>query len=311
MAPLRECYSFAQGIRVDVTRENRASKGPRKGQLLEVDGDFSRIRLKLPFLPRPGQVLQLRIREGPILLASGRGFVERAASRTSVELRLEATHPAGPVDLAVRLAPFMTAEAKAECRRRYLTDSVSPAQWEPWISTSIRLSQLVQVSARINSSVTLERLLSEIMESAKKIMDAEASSLLLLDEQTGELIFTVPTGPARAEISGVRIPPGRGFGGWVARMGIPLVVADPEKDDRFYGEVSKTGFRTRNLICVPMRDSEGKILGVLQALNRRCDQGFTEDDIPLFSALSDQAAIAIEKARLHREALEKQKLERA
>lgn len=310
MAPLAESFLFARGIHVDIHREGGPSRGPRKGNLVETDLGFSRIRLKLSCLPKTGETLNFRIREGPILLASGCGRVESARSRSSVELRLVEVYPESAQALAVRLAPFMTTDSREHCRRLYLAESVPLAHWESWIASSIRLSQLVQVSARINSSLTLERLLAEIMESAKAIMEAEASSLLLLDKETGELVFTVPTGPARAEISGVRIPAGKGFAGWVARTGAPLVVSDPEKDGRFFGEVSKSGFRTRNLICVPMRDSEGKILGVLQALNRRNGLCFTEDDLPLFSSLSDHAAIAIEKARLHREALEKEKLER-
>ena len=310
MTPLAESFSFAPGVHVDIQQEGRSSKGPRKGNLAGADLSFSRIRLKLSYLPETGTVLRFRIREGPILLASGCGRVETARSRSAVEVRLTEVHPESVQALAVRLAPFMTEESRNHCRELYLAESVPLVHWESWISSSVRLSQLVQVSARINSSVTLERLLAEIMESAKTIMEAEASSLLLLDGETGELIFTVPTGPARAEISGIRIPAGKGFAGWVARTGVPLVVSAPEKDPRFFGEVSKSGFRTRYLICVPMRDSEGKTLGVLQALNRKGGLCFTEDDLPLFSSLSDHAAIAIEKARLHREALEKEKLER-
>ncbi len=310
MAPLEESFSFERGIRVDVNREDGPARGPRQGTLVETSLDFSRIRLKLSFRPKVGRLLRFRIREGPILLASGSGCVEHVRSRSEFDVRVVSVHPETPQALAVRLAPFMRGRDREHCRSLYLSRSLPAAHWEFWISSSIRLGQLVQVSARINSSVTLERLLAEIMESAKVIMEAEASSLLLLDDQTGELIFTVPTGPARAEISGVRIPAGKGFAGWVARTGVPLVVADPERDDRFFGEVSKSGFRTRNLICVPMRDSDGKTIGVLQALNRRNGLCFTDDDLPLFSSLSDHAAIAIEKARLHREALEMQKLER-
>ena len=310
MDSLAEGFGFDRGIRVDVSRERGRRKGPTEGTLVEADSDFSRLRFKLTFRPHVGEDLRFSIREGPLLLASGTGRVERAASRSSVEVRVADRHPPQPQALAVRLAPFMTEESRRQCHRRYFSESVPLAHLESWVASSIRLSQLVQVSARINSSATLECLLAEIMEAAKKIMDADASSLLLLDSQTGELIFTVPTGPARAEISGIRIPAGKGFAGWVAKTGLPLVVDDPEKDDRFFGEVSKSGFRTRNLICVPMRDSEGKTLGVLQALNRRKGRRFTEEDLPLFSSLSDHAAIAIEKARLHREALEKQKLER-
>ncbi len=172
-----------------------------------------------------------------------------------------------------------------------------------------RLTLLVELIARINSTMDIESLLSAIMEAAQAIMDANASSLMMLDKETGELIITVPTGPARAEISGIRIPPGKGFGGWVATHGQPLVVTDAQKDPRFFGDISKSGFQTDSLICVPLRSSQDEIIGVLQAVNKQDGTCFTELDIPLFTALADQAAIAIEKERLHQESIQKQLLE--
>jgi len=168
---------------------------------------------------------------------------------------------------------------------------------------------LLDMVGRINSTLDLESLLSAIMEAARVIMEAEVSSLFLRDRDTRELIIAVPTGPAKAEISGIRIPPERGFCGWVATHRKPLIVSDPQADPRFFGEVS-AGFRTRNVICVPINNSDGQILGVLQACNKRGQGGFTEADVPLFLSLADQAAIALERARLESEAVEKQLIER-
>src|SRR5262245_17743559 len=168
---------------------------------------------------------------------------------------------------------------------------------------------LLEMVGRINSTLDLGSLLSAIMEAAQVIMEAEVSSLFLRDEKTGELIIAVPTGPAKAEISGIRIPPERGFCGWVATHGQPLTIADPQKDPRFFGEVS-AGFHTRNLICVPLSGSQGQILGVLQACNKLGNGSFTETDISLFLSLANQAAIALEKERLQKESVEKQLLER-
>ncbi len=171
-----------------------------------------------------------------------------------------------------------------------------------------RETQLLQLIARINSTLNTESLLATIMEAAREMMGAQASSLMLLDGGTRELLVAVPTGPVRAEILGRRIPPGRGFCGWVAEHGKPLVVHEAHKDPRFYGEVSET-FRTVDLISVPLRNPDGQILGVLEAINRRDGTCFTEAEIPLFSALADHAAIALERARLQREEIEKQRLE--
>lgn len=172
-----------------------------------------------------------------------------------------------------------------------------------------RFDLLLGLIGRINSTIELDALLAAIMDAAKVIMEAQASSLMMLDPQTGELIVSLPTGPARAEISGMRIPSGKGFGGWVATHGEPLVVADAASDPRFYGDLAKDGFRTGSLICVPMRNSQGATIGVLQALNPIDRPAFDAIDVPLFSALADQAAIAIEKTRLYQASLEKERLE--
>ncbi|RPJ87583.1 MAG: GAF domain-containing protein [Acidobacteria bacterium] len=172
-----------------------------------------------------------------------------------------------------------------------------------------RISLLLDAVKRINTRVELASVLGTIMDAAKSIMDAEASSLMMLDPQSQELIITLPTGPVSAEISGLRIPPGKGFAGWVASRGEPLVVNDARNDPRFFGDLAKSSFRTRNLICVPLRNSQGHVTGVLQAVNRKDDGVFEENDIPLFSAFADQAAIAIEKSQLYQTSLEKERLE--
>jgi phosphoserine phosphatase RsbU/P len=172
-----------------------------------------------------------------------------------------------------------------------------------------QISLLLDAIARINSRSSLEAVLGTIMDAAKEIMEAEASSLMMLDVKTRELIITLPTGPVTAQISGRRLPPGKGFAGWVAEHGEPLVIADASTDPRFFGDVAKETFQTHSLMCVPLRDSQGQVIGVLQALNRRNGSGFGETDIPLFTAFADQAAIAIEKSWLHEAQLAKQRIE--
>ncbi|MDA2930442.1 SpoIIE family protein phosphatase [Acidobacteria bacterium AH-259-O06] len=169
---------------------------------------------------------------------------------------------------------------------------------------------MLDLVGRINSTTELQSLLSAIMEAARDIMEAEGSSLIVLDHDKGDLIIAVPTGPASNEISGTRIPSGKGFCGWVVRHGEPVVVSDVYKDSRFYLDIDKaTGFRTRNLICVPLHTPQGEIMGAIEAVNRRDGKDFSDADVPLFSVFADQAAIALERARLQKESLEKQLLE--
>ncbi len=179
----------------------------------------------------------------------------------------------------------------------------------PVSSLPSRFSLLLDAVRRVNTRVDLTSVLGTIMDAAKTIMDAEASSLMMLDPKSQELVVTLPTGPVSAEISGLRIPAGKGFAGWVASTGQPLIANDARNDPRFFGDLAKSPFRTENLICVPLRDSQGQVTGVLQAVNRRENGVFEENDIPLFSAFADQAAIAIEKSQLYQASLEKERLE--
>lgn len=307
---LAEALTLEGDLAVEFTDPKGQSAGGRRSSVLRaVSPDFRCFEILSDRELMPGPV-RFSVRVGAILVVSGAGRMEELPTGELV-IRVEESHPESYEEMVSRFAPFLGTRARALVQERFPGLLQAREIWLPWVRAGMNLSQLVEVSRRINSSETLERLLAEIMEAAKVIMRAEASSLMLLDEATGELVIAVPTGPAQAEISGVRIPPGKGFAGWVAAHGEPLLVPEVEKDPRFFGEVSrKTGFRTHNLLCVPLRDSEQQVIGVLQALNRWNMEPFTEDDVPMFLALADHAALAIEKARLHREALEKQKLEK-
>ena len=200
------------------------------------------------------------------------------------------------------------AEEEIEITSRYI--DLLEEILDPFVDRSIKMSDLIETLAIINSTLDSNRLLWLIMESAKGVMKSEASSLMILDRDTDELIISIPTGSVQARLSGFRIPPGRGIAGWVAQHGIPVAVPDVSIDPRFFGDVDKeSGFKTRSIICVPMRNPDGEIIGVLQAVNKLDGDPFTDDEIGLFSAFADQAAIALENARLHAEELEKQRLE--
>jgi sigma-B regulation protein RsbU (phosphoserine phosphatase) len=172
-----------------------------------------------------------------------------------------------------------------------------------------RLHQLMELIAQINSSQDLNELLASIMEAAKTMMDSEASSLMLLSEDRSHLEVTMPTGPATAEISGKKLPADKGIGGWVAQYNEPLVVNNPEEDERFLGDITEQGFKTRNLVCVPLSNRKGEVVGVLQAINRNGGQPFEKEGLTLFGALAHQAAIAIEQARLQEQAIQKERYE--
>lgn len=171
-----------------------------------------------------------------------------------------------------------------------------------------RFETLLKLITRINSQSSLDELLGSIMESAKKLNHAEASSLMLADDANSELIIAIPTGPAQAEISGLRIPQDKGIAGWVKTNNEPAIVNDPKTDSRFLGEISKSSFTTKNLICVPLRNARGKVIGVLQSINHLDSDVFEEDDLILLQALADQAALAIEKENYHQKEIQAQRV---
>lgn len=182
--------------------------------------------------------------------------------------------------------------------------------------SSEKLTKALQVGFVINSTIDLEEVLNLIMKYANIVTDAVASTLMLLDEKTGELVFSIPTGPNAENLKDVRIPPGAGVAGWVAEKQTYLLVPDTRKDDRFYPCIDDmTGMETQSILCVPMK-SKRKLIGVLEVMNKKDNTCFTEDDALILSVFSHHAAIAIENAmlfnsmknRLEREKMIEQKM---
>jgi sigma-B regulation protein RsbU (phosphoserine phosphatase) len=170
-----------------------------------------------------------------------------------------------------------------------------------------QLNLLMELVGKINSNLELDKLLREIMDSAKIIMDTEASSLFLLSDDKTRLTLTVPTGPATAELSGKSIPSNHGLSGWVVQNMEPVIVTDVQSDSRFKGELSvASSFITNDLICVPLINHDGNVIGALQAINKKNIEDLTEDLIPVFQTLANQAAIAIENAKLQQQRIEKE-----
>jgi GAF domain-containing protein len=136
------------------------------------------------------------------------------------------------------------------------------------------------------------------MKYANIVTDTQASTLMLLDESTGELVFSVPTGPKADNLKDIRIPKDKGVAGWVLENQQYVLLEDVKNDPRFYPGIDElTGLETRSLLCVPIRSKRKKI-GVLEVINKNGGKGFTDDDALLLSLFSQQAAIAIENALL-------------
>jgi diguanylate cyclase (GGDEF)-like protein len=157
------------------------------------------------------------------------------------------------------------------------------------------------VSKTLTSSLELDDILTTIMKKAKKLVDAETWSILLVDEETGELFFEKTTAKKEnsKKIKQFRLKMGEGIAGWVAREGIPVVVPDVSIDQRFCQKIDKeTDFKTKSLMCVPIK-SKGNVLGVLEVVNKITQEPFSKEDLDLMMRLVDHAALAIERASLY------------
>jgi putative nucleotidyltransferase with HDIG domain len=169
---------------------------------------------------------------------------------------------------------------------------------------SLRL--MFEVAGSIAASLDLKELLPTIMAGATRVLNAEASSLILVDEETGELFFEVALGERSRETQRIRMKKSKGIAGWVLDNAKTLLVPDVSKDPRHARDVAKSiGFAVKSILCSPLRQA-GKVIGVVEVLNKKGSEGpsFSEDDIPLFEAFADQSATAISKARAYGELAE-------
>jgi len=145
------------------------------------------------------------------------------------------------------------------------------------------LKRIIEITGALNSTLNVDELLELIMSSAAELLGAETSSLLLLDEESGDLVIHIATGEPGERVERRHVPSGKGIAGAVLESGEPTVVADAKNDPRFYGVMDK------------VRD---QAIGVVEVINKR-DGDFSEEDKALAGALANQAAIAIDNARLY------------
>lgn len=164
-----------------------------------------------------------------------------------------------------------------------------------------QFSTLHEVGSLLISTLEHDVVRHRAMEAITKLMRAEAGSLLLVDEDAGELYFEVALGEKGDHLKEVRLKIGEGIAGWVAENGEPLIINDVARDPRFQARVDrKSEFTTKNMICVPVK-IKGRTIGVLQAINRLGAGEFTEPDLRVFQLFSNQVAIALDNARLYEE----------
>ncbi len=161
----------------------------------------------------------------------------------------------------------------------------------------LNISQLKNIFNWVSSVQDLNQLLELILHTGSRIMHAQASSLLLLDQKTRKLYFKVTTGIQKDKVKKFEVNMGQGIVGHVAQTGEPLLIADVSKDSRWYRDISdEIGFKTRSILCVPMK-VKGNVIGAIEFINKAGKESFQTSDLELLNVFSDVAALAIANAK--------------
>lgn len=161
-----------------------------------------------------------------------------------------------------------------------------------------QLETMIELSALMNSSLEATDVREQAMKAAGTLVNCEAASLLFINPETGGLYFDVALGAGGKALKTIELKKGEGIAGWVAERREPIIIGDAQKDPRLYRQADqKSGFRTRNMLCVPVQ-TKSRVLGVLQAINKR-HASFSENDARLLGALSNQIGVALENINLY------------
>jgi adenylate cyclase len=161
-----------------------------------------------------------------------------------------------------------------------------------------KTSALLEVARRVSDTLSLDELLPRMVALVSEILKAERCTIFVHDQETQELYSRVLQGEG---ISEIRFGSHLGIAGSVFTEGISVNIPDCYADPRFNREIDRrTGFRTRNMLCCPIRDGRNKVIGVAQVLNKH-EGSFADEDIPLLESIASQAASAFVNAQLHQQ----------
>jgi len=161
-----------------------------------------------------------------------------------------------------------------------------------------QLERIVEISRYLSSTHDLTRLLQAIVDVACELTQSEATSIMLFDPASGELRFEAAPDLQRNSLKSISVPLESSVAGWIFTHSRPMVLQDASSDPRVYREVDKTlKSQTKSLLGVPLLVKQ-KSIGVIEAINKKNQGQYTEEDLNILETLAGQAAIAIENARL-------------
>ncbi len=172
------------------------------------------------------------------------------------------------------------------------------------ITARLRLEHEIyaDLARTLTSTLDLSEVLQIIMRKVGDLIAPRNWSLLLMEPDGAHLRFELVTGEGDEVLTGLRLNVGEGIAGWVARTGEPILIEDVRKDPRFCSRFDEMScFETRSIICVPLKN-RGRVLGVVELINRLEQAPFTERDMTSLQTIAEYAAIAIANADLYRKA---------
>ncbi|MDY6877678.1 MAG: response regulator [Chloroflexota bacterium] len=165
---------------------------------------------------------------------------------------------------------------------------------------NLELATLVEINRMVTSSLNLDEVLEATMQGIREILRVQAGSLVLVAEETGELVFRKTLGPKRDRVAGRILQSGEGIVGYVVQSGEPQLVNDVERDPHFLAEIDEEiGFTSRIILCVPLKIHD-RVIGAIEVINK-LEGVFTERDLELLQAMAASVAVAVDNANLYSE----------
>ena len=160
-----------------------------------------------------------------------------------------------------------------------------------------KFKTLIEINTLINSHYQdTHSLLTRILESATRLCEGEASSLLMLNKESQDLHFEIALGPKGQDVKRFTVKIGEGIAGWVAKHNKAVIVNDPSNDQRHLRDIPlKIGYPSNNMLAVPMRLKD-ECIGVIEVLNKKNGNDFSEEDLEWLEIFANQAALAITNA---------------
>jgi signal transduction histidine kinase len=209
---------------------------------------------------------------------------------------LKSTRPPSPASSSEGEASGPRRSSSRELDMRVVQLQAKLAEAQEELSRERRIGvALREVGLALGTTLDLDQLLELILQKINDAVEADRSTLYLLDDRRGELVSRIVQGD---EVRSIRLKVGQGIAGHVAQTSRALLVNDPYSDPRFNPEWDMTsGYRTRSILAVPMTNHLGKTMGVIQVLNKKTGP-FSDHDAIILAALATQAAISIDNSRL-------------